>query len=135
MNDLASVQPNQGKRLTIELDGVAYARYPLRTPLVGEGDDVLSVVRDAVQPYLVAEERRQAVDADVLPEPLVQVVLAGAGRSSPAALHELGIEQRLWVYRFRQPQPLLHLVERSEEENIQRQQELLHEPGEPPLFP
>ena len=54
MNDLASVQPNQGKRLTIELDGVAYARYPLRTPLVGEGDDVVSVVRDAAQPYLVA---------------------------------------------------------------------------------
>ena len=54
MNDLASVPPNQGKRLTIELDGVAHARHPLRTPLVREGDDVVSVVRDAVQPYLVA---------------------------------------------------------------------------------
>jgi len=52
MSDLASIQPNEGKRLTIELDGVAYARYPLRTPLVAAGDDILSLVTGAATPHL-----------------------------------------------------------------------------------
>ena len=52
MSDLAPIQPNEGKRLIIELDGVTYARYPLRTPLVSAGDDVVSLVKAAVEPYL-----------------------------------------------------------------------------------
>ena len=54
MSDLASITPNEGKRLTIELDGVAFARYPLRTPLVSAGDDVVSVVREAAGPHVAS---------------------------------------------------------------------------------
>ena len=52
MSDLASIQPNKGKQLVIEVDGARYARYPLRTPLVSAGDDVVAIVREAVQPLL-----------------------------------------------------------------------------------
>lgn len=52
VSDLSSVQPNEGKRLTIEIDGATYARYPLRTPLVSSGDDVVAIVRDACAPHL-----------------------------------------------------------------------------------
>ena len=54
MSDLASIQPNEGKRLTIEVAGATYARYPLRTPLVSDRDDVVAVVRDAAAPHLAA---------------------------------------------------------------------------------
>ena len=56
MSDLAFVQPNEGKRLDIEVDGVTYARYPLRTPLVNKGDDVVGIVRDACAPHLIADD-------------------------------------------------------------------------------
>lgn len=52
MSDTASLRPNEGKQLVLELDGVAYARYPVRTPLVRAGDDVVAVVRDAARPHL-----------------------------------------------------------------------------------
>ncbi len=54
MSDLASIQPNEGKRLTIEVAGATYARHPLRTPLVTDHDDVVAIVRDAVAPHLAA---------------------------------------------------------------------------------
>ncbi len=52
MSDTASLPPNEGKQLVLEVDGVAYARHPVRTPLVRAGDDVVALVRDAVRPHL-----------------------------------------------------------------------------------
>ena len=54
MSDLASIRPNKGKELVIEVEGASYARYPLRTPLVSAGDDVVAIVKDAVQPLIAA---------------------------------------------------------------------------------
>ena len=48
MSDLVSVQPNEGKSLTIEVAGKTYARYPLRTKLVMDGDDIVAVVTEAL---------------------------------------------------------------------------------------
>ena len=52
MSDLASVQPNEDKRLTIEVDGATYAHYPLQTKLVSAGDDIVSIVKGVVEPHL-----------------------------------------------------------------------------------
>lgn len=52
MSDVASIRPNKGKELVIEVDGVRYARYPMRTPLVSGGDDVVGIVTDVVEPFV-----------------------------------------------------------------------------------
>ncbi|MBI1885366.1 MAG: coenzyme F420-0:L-glutamate ligase [Chloroflexi bacterium] len=48
--------PNQGKQLIIEVDGKEYARYPIKTPLVTEDDDIMSVVKEAVTPFLQRDD-------------------------------------------------------------------------------
>lgn len=40
--------PNEGKRLIIEVDGKKYARYPIKTRLVTDKDDIIDVVKEAV---------------------------------------------------------------------------------------
>lgn len=74
MSDLASVQPNEGKSLTIEVSGATYGRYPVRTHLVTDRDDIVSVVRDAVAPHL-----RQG-DVVVVSEKIVAI---SQGRAFP----------------------------------------------------
>jgi F420-0:gamma-glutamyl ligase len=39
---------NEGKSLTIEVDGTSYQRIPIKTPLVVAGDDLVAVVTTAV---------------------------------------------------------------------------------------
>ena len=90
MSDLASVQPNEGKRLEIEVAGAAYARYPLRTPLVNDGDDVVAVVRDAVAPHLTAG------DLVVVSEKIVAIA---QGRAFPVAEIRPSVWAR-WLSRF-----------------------------------
>ena len=74
MSDLASIQPNKGKELLIEVEGARHARYPLRTPLVSAGDDVVAIVRNAVQPFL------EAGDIVVVSEKIVAIA---QGRAYP----------------------------------------------------
>lgn len=52
MSDTATLRPNDGKQLVLNVDGVSYARYPVRAPLVSAGDDVVAIVRDLVQPHV-----------------------------------------------------------------------------------
>jgi F420-0:gamma-glutamyl ligase-like protein len=74
MSDTASLPPNPGKQLTIDLDGATYARYPVRTKLVEAGDDVVSVVKDAVEAHL------EAGDTVVVSEKIVAIA---QGRAFP----------------------------------------------------
>lgn len=43
---------NEGKSLTIEVDGTSYQRIPIKTPLVVAGDDLVAVVSAAAAPEL-----------------------------------------------------------------------------------
>jgi hypothetical protein len=46
--------PNLHKQLLRTVDGVSYARYPIKTHVVQSGEDLLELVKKYVQPYLVA---------------------------------------------------------------------------------
>ncbi len=53
MNELTSTpSPNEGKRLVIEVDGKKYARYPIKTRVVTDQDDIIEVIKDAVESHL-----------------------------------------------------------------------------------
>jgi F420-0:gamma-glutamyl ligase-like protein len=45
-------KPNPGKDLIIEVGGLKYARYPIKTKLVTEDDDVVEVVKESVPDLL-----------------------------------------------------------------------------------
>jgi F420-0:gamma-glutamyl ligase len=45
-------EPNQGKQLKTELDGVSYLRIPIKTRLVGPDDDIAEVVTSFAEPVL-----------------------------------------------------------------------------------
>ena len=44
-------QPNRGKKLAIKVGGKTYFRYPLKTEAFKKGDDYVSKIRKAVEPY------------------------------------------------------------------------------------
>ena len=50
----AEFKPNKGKQLGIDVDGVAYVRLPIKTPLITERDDLLALLRRYVGPHLKA---------------------------------------------------------------------------------
>lgn len=68
--------PNPGKQLTVELNGAAYARYPIRTKLITAGDDIVAVVKAAVGPHL------HPGDTVVVSE---KVVAVSQGRAFPVS--------------------------------------------------
>lgn len=72
----ASLQPNPGKQLTVELNGASYARYPVRTKLVTSGDDIVAVIKEAAGPHL------QSGDTVVISE---KVVAVSQGRAFPVS--------------------------------------------------
>ncbi len=45
-------KPNKGKSLYINVHGRTYARYPIRTHLIREGEDIAEVVRNYTKAYL-----------------------------------------------------------------------------------
>ncbi len=49
---MAELRPNEGKSLVIEVNGVSYARLPIRTHLITRADDLSAVVRHYVRPLL-----------------------------------------------------------------------------------
>lgn len=74
-NDPAeSLAPNEGKSLTIEVDGRLWQRLPVKTHLVTENDDLTEVVREATTPH------RKPGDVVFLSERMVAVT---QGRAYP----------------------------------------------------
>lgn len=49
---MAELTSNEGKNLTIEVDGVSYDRLPLRTHVVTEEDDICDVAETYALPFL-----------------------------------------------------------------------------------
>mgnify|MGYP001081423678 CR=1 FL=1 len=47
---------NSGKNLTIEVGGQKYARYPIKTKLVTEDDDIVAVVKESVSDLLEPDD-------------------------------------------------------------------------------
>lgn len=43
--------PNNGKNLLISVDGKKYARYPIKTPIVMKGDDLLKLINNLLVPF------------------------------------------------------------------------------------
>lgn len=50
-------QPNPGKNLIIEFDGLKVERYPIKTKLILKGDDLSQIVSQGISDYLLALQR------------------------------------------------------------------------------
>ncbi|NPB03056.1 MAG: F420-0--gamma-glutamyl ligase [Thermotogae bacterium] len=46
------LKPNPGKRVTIEVDGEVWARYPIKTHVIKPGEDIVEVAQKYASPYL-----------------------------------------------------------------------------------
>ena len=44
--------PNTGKNLSISVDEEKYARYPIKTPIIKSGDDLLKLINDLIVPFV-----------------------------------------------------------------------------------
>ncbi len=75
MND-AVLQPNPGKSLVRDVRGVRYARYPIRTHLVADRDELEPLLEQYVRPHL------QPRDIVVISERIVAIT---QGRAFPIA--------------------------------------------------
>jgi len=53
---IESIQPNLHKQLIKKIDGVSYARYPIKTHVVSGGENVIELIKKYVQPYLAKED-------------------------------------------------------------------------------
>jgi len=51
---MAEFKPNKGKQIEIDVDGVAYLRLPIKTPLITEKDDIPALLEKYVAPHLQA---------------------------------------------------------------------------------
>lgn len=47
-----NLEPNPGKKLTIDVNGVTYERLPIKTHVIKDADDILAVVRKYAVPLL-----------------------------------------------------------------------------------
>ena len=45
-------QPNEGKNLVIKTDAGEFERYPVKTPIIKSGDDLVALLNELVKPYL-----------------------------------------------------------------------------------
>ena len=45
-------QPNENKQLEITTDDGTYERYPVKTPIIKSGDDLVALLNELVKPYL-----------------------------------------------------------------------------------
>ena len=45
-------QPNEGKQLVITTDDGSFERYPVKTPIVKSGDNLVDLLNELVKPYL-----------------------------------------------------------------------------------
>ncbi len=67
-------KPNPKKKLEIKVDGVTYARYPIKTKVVADGDDIVKVIKDSAGKFL------KEGDFIIISE---RVVATAQGRSIP----------------------------------------------------
>ena len=44
--------PNAGKNLVIEVDGEKYERFPVRLPVIMDGDDIYKIIKDATEGFI-----------------------------------------------------------------------------------
>lgn len=66
--------PNPGKQLTITVNGITYARYPIKTHVVKVGDDLVAILEQYLKPYL------QSGDMVFMSEKIIAIA---QGRSYP----------------------------------------------------
>jgi F420-0:gamma-glutamyl ligase-like protein len=52
MNNLASLQPNSGKNLTITIKNDSWERLPIKTQVITKDDQIIDIVKKYVQPYI-----------------------------------------------------------------------------------
>ncbi len=45
---MKNLEPNSGKQLTINVQGINYARFPVKTPVIKSGDDVAAILKNLV---------------------------------------------------------------------------------------
>jgi F420-0:gamma-glutamyl ligase-like protein len=50
------IKPNRGKRLIVEVDGKKYARYPIKTHIIKEDDNISQVIQKYAGPHLLADD-------------------------------------------------------------------------------
>jgi len=109
---LNELKPNVGKNLHIEVSGQKYARFPIKTHVITEGDDIVEVCKKYVGPYLqngdllLISERIVAISQgrafpikDIKPSPLAKFLVKfvhkspyGIGLGSPWTM-ELAIKE------------------------------------------
>ena len=44
--------PNEDKNLVITTDDGSFERYPVKTPIIKSGDDLVALLNELVEPYL-----------------------------------------------------------------------------------
>lgn len=49
---MEDLKPNKGKPLNIEVDGVKFARYPIKTELITPGTEMVNFVAENARPYI-----------------------------------------------------------------------------------
>ncbi len=54
--NLKEWQPNEGKRLIIDVDGVDYARLPIKTHVITGSDDIFKVIAQYVIPHIKKDD-------------------------------------------------------------------------------
>lgn len=55
--DIKQLVPNEGKNLVITTpDGSSYERYPVKTKIVMDGDDLVEILNECVKPYLEGDD-------------------------------------------------------------------------------
>jgi F420-0:gamma-glutamyl ligase-like protein len=52
----SSWQPNEGKELTIKVNGQLYERLPVKTHVIGADDDLLKIINKYTKPYLQQDD-------------------------------------------------------------------------------
>ena len=54
--DIKQLAPNEGKNLVIETPFGSYERYPVKTKIVMDGDDLVEILNECVKPYLEGDD-------------------------------------------------------------------------------
>ena len=115
------LQPNQNKKLEIEVDGKRFARYPIKTHVISSDDNIESVVEKYAKPYLqnndlifisekivaISQGRAFPID-EIIPSKLANFLIKfvhkspyGIGLKSPwtmqLAIQEAGVSRILFA--------------------------------------
>lgn len=85
------LKPNNEKNLYISVNGISVARYPVKTPLVKSGDNLLQIIKESTSPYLeIIKEKNRVI---VIGEKAVSI---SQGRGFPVK----DIKPSMWAKFF-----------------------------------